>query len=133
MRSLTLANNAYKIPESVRQCHSLHKISSDYSVFYEERKDLQFIDGFNAENSIIIEGLYEGLVKPRITDNFFADNNVKKLKKIKKNYYDSIVIAVPHKKFLDLGIKNIKKFAKKNNVIYDVKSIFSSKFSDLQL
>lgn len=66
-------------------------------------------------------------------NNFFADNNVKKLKKIKKNYYDSIVIAVPHKKFLDLGIKNIKKFAKKNNVIYDVKSIFSSKFSDLQL
>ena len=66
-------------------------------------------------------------------NNFFADNNVKKLKKIKKNYYDSIVIAVPHKKFLDLGIQNIKKFAKKNNVIYDVKSIFSSKLSDLQL
>jgi UDP-N-acetyl-D-galactosamine dehydrogenase len=66
-------------------------------------------------------------------NNLFADNNVKKLKKIKKNYYDSIVIAVPHKKFLDLGIQNIKKFAKKNNVIYDVKSIFSSKLSDLQL
>ena len=66
-------------------------------------------------------------------NNLFVDNNVKKLKKIKKNYYDSIVIAVPHKKFLDLGIQNIKKFAKKNNVIYDVKSIFSSKLSDLQL
>jgi UDP-N-acetyl-D-galactosamine dehydrogenase len=66
-------------------------------------------------------------------NDLFLDSNVKKLKKIKKNYYDGIVIAVPHKKFLDLGIKNIKKFAKKNNVIYDVKSIFSSKFSDLQL
>jgi UDP-N-acetyl-D-galactosamine dehydrogenase len=66
-------------------------------------------------------------------NDLFRNINVKELKKIKNNYYDSIIIAVPHKNFLDLGIKTIKKFVKKNNVVYDLKSLFSSKFSDIQL
>jgi UDP-N-acetyl-D-galactosamine dehydrogenase len=39
--------------------------------------------------------------------------------------YDSVVISVAHEKFKDLGIKTIKRFCKKNYIIYDLKSLFS--------
>ena len=38
--------------------------------------------------------------------------------------YDAIVIAVGHDEFEKLSISVIKKFAKKNHVIYDVKYLF---------
>jgi UDP-N-acetyl-D-galactosamine dehydrogenase len=46
-------------------------------------------------------------------------------KKPNKNFYDAIIIAVPHKFFLELGLKKIFKFGKKKVCkIYDIKSIF---------
>ena len=35
----------------------------------------------------------------------------------KKNFFDIIIISVPHKEFVKLGIKKIKKFGKKFNYI----------------
>lgn len=46
-------------------------------------------------------------------------------KKPKLNFYDAIIIAVPHKYFIELGLKKIFRFGKNNNSkIYDIKSIF---------
>jgi UDP-N-acetyl-D-glucosamine/UDP-N-acetyl-D-galactosamine dehydrogenase len=42
----------------------------------------------------------------------------------KENYYDSIVIAVMHSQFRELGIEKIKSFGKANSVVYDLKSIY---------
>ena len=39
--------------------------------------------------------------------------NIKPISKLKKNKYDSIIIAVAHKKFKDLGIKFISTLCKK--------------------
>ncbi len=47
--------------------------------------------------------------------------------------YDSIVIAVAHDKFRDLGIDTIYNLCKKNHVIYDLKYLFNSKKIDLRL
>ena len=52
---------------------------------------------------------------------------------IKKNNYEGIIIAVGHKKFKQLGIKNIKKLCKKKHVIYDLKYLFPKNQVDLRL
>ena len=56
------------------------------------------------------------------------------IKKIKKNYYDTIILAVAHKRFKKLGIKKIKSYGKKESILVDVKNIFNShKLVDVNL
>lgn len=38
--------------------------------------------------------------------------------------YEAIIVAVAHRQFVDLGVEGIKKWGKKNAVVYDVKGIF---------
>ena len=40
---------------------------------------------------------------------------------LQSNYYDAVILAVPHKEFVELGSKGIRSFCKTNAVIYDVK------------
>ena len=102
--------------------------------FKENCPDIRNSKVFDVISKLIKLNVKVDCFDPWINKNdLFRNINLKELKKIKNNYYDSIIIAVPHKNFLDLGIKNIKKFVKKNNVVYDLKSLFPSKFSDIQL
>lgn len=39
--------------------------------------------------------------------------------------YDGVVLAVKHKEFLEMGVKGLKKFCKKNGVFYDIKEVMS--------
>ena len=50
--------------------------------------------------------------------------NIKLIPKIRKNFYDCIILAVSHKEFKEMGIRKIKSFAKKISVIYDMKHLF---------
>ena len=50
----------------------------------------------------------------------------------RKNYYDIILLAVPHQFFFELGISNIKSYGKKSSFIYDLKAMFDSKYTDLR-
>ena len=59
--------------------------------------------------------------------------NLKLIKKIKKNFYDSIIYAVPHDKIKKTGFKKILESAKKCSVIYDVKSIIPAHLTDGRL
>ena len=47
--------------------------------------------------------------------------------------YDSVIIAVGHSIFKELGIKWIKNLCKENHIIYDLKNSFNSNEVDLQL
>ena len=68
----------------------------------------------------------------------FFDPHIKKLPKsfqlidhLKFNYYDAIIIGVRHKKFKDLGLRRIRKFAKKNNhLIFDLQNLFKENISN---
>jgi UDP-N-acetyl-D-galactosamine dehydrogenase len=61
-------------------------------------------------------------------------NKIRLLKKLdKKNYYDLIIVSVPHKKIKLLGLKFIKSLSKKNSILIDIKSIFPRKKVDWQL
>ncbi len=59
--------------------------------------------------------------------------NTYPISKPDQNTYDSVLIAVAHKKFKTIGIKSISKLCKKNHVICDLKYLFSKDKVDLRL
>ena len=50
-----------------------------------------------------------------------------------RNYFDAIILAVPHKIFLNNYKKNFLKILKKKNIIFDVKSALNKNFSTTTL
>ena len=62
-----------------------------------------------------------------------AEYQVKLQEKLKENSYDAIVLAVAHDQFKKWGVKKIKKWGKKDSVLFDVKAIFGKNNSDLRL
>lgn len=55
------------------------------------------------------------------------------VKDLNEYSYDVVIIAVPHDEFKQLGMRNIKKLCKSENIIFDLKSVFASHSSDIQL
>lgn len=91
------------------------------------------IDIRNSKVFDIINYLQKKKIKIDVYDPIIDQSNITKEHKInlltrleKKNYYDIIILAVPHLTFLSMGIKKIKKFGNKNLKIFDLKSVFSS-------
>ena len=80
--------------------------------------------------------LYKLLIKKNKVDifdplidaaKFFKDEKIKMIKKIKKNYYDIVIISVQHNKIKKMGIKKIFIFGKKNFLFFDIFDLFQSK------
>ena len=60
--------------------------------------------------------------------------NAKFIEKLSfKNEYDLIILAVPHKEYVNLGALKIKSMGNKNLVFFDLKSAFAKKLSDFRL
>ena len=59
--------------------------------------------------------------------------NLNPIRTLKKNSYEGIIIAVAHKKFKTMGLKNILNLGKKNSIIYDLKSILPKNKSTIRL
>jgi len=55
------------------------------------------------------------------------------IKTPKTNYYDAVIIAVPHDQFKEMGITKIKEFSKEPSVIFDLKYVFGKSDTDLRL
>ena len=47
--------------------------------------------------------------------------------------YDAVILAVSHNHFKEMGIEKIRKLAKSQNVIYDLKYLFKKEDTDLRL
>ncbi len=73
---------------------------------------------------------YDTLVNPA---DLPLKNKIKIISKLKKSYYDAIIISSPHDEFKKIGIKNIRKLCKRNGVIFDIKSIFPRNLVDAAL
>jgi UDP-N-acetyl-D-glucosamine/UDP-N-acetyl-D-galactosamine dehydrogenase len=58
---------------------------------------------------------------------------VKPLRKLGKSKYDSVVLAVAHNQFRDMGIKAIRRLLKPASVIYDIKHLFGRRQVDGRL
>ncbi len=59
--------------------------------------------------------------------------NIRLKEKIEARTYDAVIVSVGHKIFQKMGIKKIKSFCKKKNIIFDVKRIFKNEDVDLFL
>ncbi len=70
---------------------------------------------------------------PWVNKDQIKNHKITLVKKLKKNFFDCLVIAVPHKIFAKMGVEKIKKLIKKKNIIFDLKSMFPKKFSNLRL
>jgi len=79
------------------------------------------------KNSVIF---CDPLVKHKIFFNSIKNLNFNKLN---NDYFDIIIISVPHNFFIKKGIKAIKKLGNKNSIIFDVKGRFKSKLVDMTL
>ena len=67
--------------------------------------------------------------------NLLADKEkIKLISKIsKKNFYDVIIVSVPHNKIKSFKINFLKKFCKKSGIIIDIKSIYLKEQVEWQL
>ncbi|MBI28663.1 MAG: Vi polysaccharide biosynthesis protein VipA/TviB [Pelagibacteraceae bacterium] len=87
----------------------------------------------------IIKVLTKENLKIEVYDPVADTSRIKKksyfqfIDSIKKNHYDSIIIAVAHDIFKKMGIRKIRSFGKKNSLIYDLKSIFNNNDVDFSL
>ena len=88
-------------------------------------KVIDIIKYFKPYNSRV--DIFDPLVNENLLKKMYRLNLTKKLK---KNFYDIIIYAVPHKKIRSISLKKIKNCGKKNRVIYDVKSIFPKNLTD---
>jgi UDP-N-acetyl-D-galactosamine dehydrogenase len=51
---------------------------------------------------------------------------IKPIRAPKKGTYDAVVLAVAHKQFKEMGITEVRSFAKKPHVLYDIKYVFDA-------
>ena len=79
----------------------------------------------------VIPKLKKNKCKVDLYDPWVVKSEIKKkygvypLSKLRQKTYDSILIAVAHKKFKNMGAKFILSLCKKNHIIYDLKYMFS--------
>ncbi len=83
----------------------------------------------NSQSVNLVKYLKKKNFKVDAYDPFINSNNLRNDYKIsllknepKKNFYDGIVLAVPHNFFLNWGQKKIQSFGKKNFYLIDIKS-----------
>ncbi|MBL11159.1 MAG: Vi polysaccharide biosynthesis protein VipA/TviB [Acidiferrobacteraceae bacterium] len=57
-------------------------------------------------------------------EKIMSEYSINLVSELNTNTYDAIVLAVAHQQFKDMGIANIRNYAKENHVIYDVKYLF---------
>lgn len=67
------------------------------------------------------------------SDGAFHEYGIRPIKKPKLAGYDAIVIAVGHDEFKVMGAREIRRWAKKTHVLYDVKYLFAAEQSDGRL
>ncbi len=86
----------------------------------------------------IISELKEYNINVDITDPWCASEEAEheyglSLIKAEQGKYDSIIIAVAHNEFKELGVDNIRKLGKENHVLYDLKYLLPKDLVDMRL
>ena len=88
----------------------------------------EIIDGLKRKNMMV--DVFDPVVDYDECNEIY---NIKLKKRVNKNFYDAILIAVSHDKFRRFGIDKIREYGKRNSIIFDLKSMFPKKKSDIRL
>ena len=102
--------------------------------FKENCKDIR-----NTKVLDIYNGLKHITKQVDLFDPIVSKSEVKKVfgifptQNLYKNKYDAIILSVPHLSIKKMGIKEIRNLCKTKGIIYDIKSVFNIKYTDLRL
>lgn len=87
----------------------------------------------------IVNELKEFNVKVDVNDNWASAQEVKAeygielTKQPELGQYDGIILAVDHKEYKQMGLEEVRAYAKDNHVLYDVKHVFGPQDADIRL
>lgn len=102
--------------------------------FKENCPDLRNSKVFDIVDGMIALGAEVDAADPWVTADSLGDKcNLVDYKQVQNETYDIVIMAVSHQEFIDLGIQGVNAMCRSNRIIYDVKSMFSRKDSDLRL
>ena len=93
----------------------------------------------NSGVKIVVEELKKNNCSLDLYDPWANKGEIKKLygvapkTTLNNNTYDGVIITVAHQKFKDMGEEKILNLCKRNNVIYDLKYLFSKEKINLRL
>ncbi len=65
--------------------------------------------------------IYDPWVRP---ENAKAEYEITTINHLQEGKYDAIILAVPHKEFIELGVDKVRALGKCNCILFDVKSVF---------
>jgi UDP-N-acetyl-D-galactosamine dehydrogenase len=68
-----------------------------------------------------------------LRDEAQAEHGISLVENIPRDTYDGIILAVAHSQYQVMAIDQLKSYAKKNSVIYDLKYIFPAQDTDIRL
>ena len=86
---------------------------------YKKYENLKFIQKF--KKKIRFVDIFDPIVD---TKEIYKEHRIKVQSKInKKNFYDALVLAVPHEKIIKDGKNKILKYLKKDAYIVDIKKV----------
>lgn len=97
------------------------------------------VDVRNSKTFSVIEELHKFGCEVDVYDpvarygDVFDHYGIRLISTPRNNYYDGVIVAVPHNEILELGIERIHTYGVENCIIYDVKSVFDKTQTDLRL
>jgi UDP-N-acetyl-D-galactosamine dehydrogenase len=87
----------------------------------------------------VVRELAEYNIRPDIVDPWCSAHTAKSQynltlnSELKSDHYDAILLAVPHKEFVEMGLDSIRALGRRNCVLYDLKGVLAKDGVDLRL
>jgi len=78
-------------------------------------------------------GIKIDIFDPYLPSNYLKSLGLNQITLIEPETYNAIIVAVPHKEFLDWGMDQIRSYGLKKCFIFDIKSVFPKDSVDEQL
>ena len=130
-----IVKNFFKLFKKKKINKKVNKILTLGLTFKENCPDTRNSKVFDIINLLNKKNCEVDVFDPNVKENELEKTKVQfnLIKKIKKSYYDGLILAVKHKDFETFSPSMVKSFCKKNNVIYDLKNFFNKKYTDATL
>ncbi len=102
--------------------------------FKENCNDIRNSKVFDLVKSLNNFGCKVDVIDENVDQEFInKEHELNLIRNPKLNYYDGVVLAVPHNIYVDKGVNFIRSFGKKEHLFFDLKGVFKIEESDLRM
>lgn len=102
--------------------------------FKENCPDIRNTKVIDLYNSLISHGFKPDVYDPNVDQaEALKEYNIKLQTKLNNNYYDGLILAVPHSNFLEKGPAEIHSLGNQNHIFFDLKGAFNIEDSNFRL